>query len=457
MIIRQFFIPGIAHSSYLLGGVSSCMIIDPARDPDIYIHAAEEEGFTITGILKTHLHADFISGHLDLHERTGAPIYAPKSAACEFLHQPVSDGSRFTLDDCEISVIETPGHTPEHVSYIVTHLSSGNEPVALFSGDTLFVGDVGRPDLFPGRARELAGALYDSLHEKIMKLPDHCEVYPAHGAGTFCGRSLSAKRTTTIGYERRFNPALQIRDKMAFIHELTSNMPPSPDHFSRCSDINRRGPALLSSLPPVTGIRPRTVKDLLAKGAYEILDTRRYDAFGSVHIPKSWNISNESNFPTFAGWVIPPDRDILLVVHSPEEISKIVSTLRKVGLDRISGYVEKGATGWALAGNVVDHVHTISVHELDRMLHAGEELMVLDVRTAGEYAGYHIPGSVNIHWPDLRTRCVELPADRQIAVICGTGSRASIACSILKRNGYSYISIVTGGYTGWIAGGLHQA
>ncbi len=454
MIIRQFFIPGIAHSSYLLGGVSSCMIIDPTRDPDIYIEAANEEGFKITGILETHLHADFISGHLDLHERTGAPIYAPKSAQCEFSHNPISEGSTITLDDCSISVIETPGHTPEHVSYIVTHLSRGDEPVALFPGDTLFVGDVGRPDLFPGRAHELASALYDSLHEKIMRLPDHCEVYPAHGAGSFCGRSLSAKRTTTIGYERRFNQALQIQDKETFINELTRNMPPSPDHFSRCSDINRRGPALVSSLPPVRGVNPRKGRELLSKESCEVLDTRRYDAFGSVHIPKSWNIDGEMNFSTFSGWVIPPDRDILLTVHRQEEIAKLIPMLHRVGIDRIIGYAEGGVTGWALAGNELDHVQTITVHELHGLLKSDKDLVVLDVRTGGEYAGYHIPGSVNIHWPDLRTRCSELSREHRIAVLCATGSRSSMACSILKRNGFSHILNVAGGYTGWIAGGF---
>ena len=430
------------------------MIIDPSRDPDMYIRAADEEGLIVSGILQTHLHADFISGHVDLHEKTGAPIYASKSSGCKFPHVAVSEGSTISLDDCSIDVIETPGHTPEHIGFIVTHLSSGSEPVAFFSGDTLFVGDVGRPDLFPGRANELAAALYDSLHEKIMKLPDHCEVYPAHAAGTFCGRSLSAKRTTTIGYERKFNPILQIREKQAFIHELTNKMPPSPDHFSRCSDINRKGPVPISALPSVTGIKPRTGKELLKNGVYEILDTRRYDAFASIHIPKSWNIGTESNFSIFAGWVIPPDKDILLIVHNPEEISKIVPMLHKVGIDRITGYIEKGMIGWALGGNDVDHIRTISVHELAGMLQDGKEITVLDVRTGAEHAGYHIPGSVNIHWPDLRTRCSELPVDKPIAVICGTGSRASIACSILKRNGYSKISIVVGGYTGWIAGGL---
>ncbi|MGV8108169.1 MBL fold metallo-hydrolase [Methanospirillum sp.] len=453
MIIRQFFIPGIAHSSYLLGGVSSCVIIDPARDPEPYIMAADEEGFKITGILETHLHADFISGHLDLHKRTHAPIYAPQRASCEFSHTPVSEGSLISLDDCSISVIETPGHTPEHISYVVTHLSRGDEPVALFPGDTLFVGDVGRPDLFPGRAHELADALYTSLHEKIMTLPDHCEVYPAHGAGSFCGRALSAKRSTTIGYERKFNPVLQIKDRNRFILELTENMPPSPDHFRRCSNINRKGPTLLSTLHDIQPIPPRNVMDYLREGTCEILDTRRYDAFGSAHIPGSWNLDSEINFSTFTGWVIPPDKDILLAVHRADEITKIIPMLHRVGIDRVIGYIDGGVVRWALAGNVLDHIRTISVHELDALL-SEKETVVLDVRTAGEFAGYHIPGSINVHWPDLRTRWSELSRDTQIAVICATGSRSSIACSILKRNGFSKLLNVAGGYTGWIAGGF---
>lgn len=456
MIIRQFFIPGLAHNSYLLGGISSCFIIDPARDPEPYLRAAEEENFKITGILETHLHADFISGHLDLHELTNAPIYAPKSGNCAFLHTPVQEGNKITLDDCSINVLETPGHTPEHVSYTVTHLSRGDEPVALFSGDTLFVGDVGRPDLFPGRARELASALYTSLHEKILKLPDFCEVYPAHGAGSFCGRSLSSKRSTTIGYERRYNSALHIPDCESFVRELTENMPPSPDHFRRCSDINRKGPVLLSELPKIRELSPRKVREILNEDTCDILDIRRYDAFGSAHISNSLNIDGEVNFSTFAGWIVPPDRDIVISAHKPEDIPEIITKLRRVGLDRTIGYIQGGIFAWALAGYDLNHVRTISVHELDRLISENDKLQILDVRTPGEFSGSHIKGSVNIHWPDLRIRHNELRKQDLLAVMCGTGSRSGIACSILKRNGFSNILNVAGGYTGWVAAGLEK-
>ncbi|HPH34936.1 MAG TPA: MBL fold metallo-hydrolase, partial [Methanoregulaceae archaeon] len=216
MIIQQFFVPGIAHSSYIVAGDRTCAIIDPARDTERYLRAAREMGVRITHILETHLHADFVSGHLDLAEATGAAIYAPTKGNCAFSHYAVSEGSEISLEDIRFSVVETAGHTPESLCYVATDLARGNTPVSLFSGDTLFVGDVGRPDLFPGRAEDLASSLYDNLHDKIMTLPDECEVYPAHGAGSLCGRAMAAKRTSTIGYEKRYNYALLIQDKDAF-------------------------------------------------------------------------------------------------------------------------------------------------------------------------------------------------------------------------------------------------
>jgi len=225
MFVQQFFVKGLAHSSYLLGGSATCAIVDPRRDIDIYLEAAKDMGMKITHILETHLHADFISGHLDLAEATGAVIYAPKSARCQFRHKAVAEGDAFKIENMHIQVVETPGHTPEHISYIVTDTSRGSEPAAAFCGDTLFVGDVGRPDLFPGKAKDLAHKLYNSLHDKLMKLPDFCDVYPAHGAGSLCGRAMGAKRTSTIGYERKYNSALQIADRDAFIESLTTHMP----------------------------------------------------------------------------------------------------------------------------------------------------------------------------------------------------------------------------------------
>ena len=287
MFVQQFFVKGIAHSSYLLGGPKHCAIVDPRRDVEIYLRAAKDRGVKISHILETHLHADFISGHLDLAKETGARIVAPKSAGCAFSHEAVADGDTITIDDMVIRVLETPGHTPEHVSYVVTDTSRSDQPVGVFCGDTLFVGDVGRPDLFPNQAQELADKLYHSLHDKLMALPDHCEVYPAHGAGSLCGRAMAAKRRSTIGYERLANPALQIQDKQAFIRSLTSNMPPAPDHFSRCSAINGQGPALVSGLPKAKALQGIEFFQKGQSAEYVVIDTRTYDAFGGQHVPLS--------------------------------------------------------------------------------------------------------------------------------------------------------------------------
>jgi len=247
VLVKHFFTPKIAHSSYILAGSASCAVVDPSRDTRAYIRAADELGVRITRVLATHLHADFVSGHADLAALTGAEIIAPAAAGCAFPHRGVGSGDSFNLGSVRVDVLETPGHTPAHVSYVVTDTARGASPAGVFCGDTLFVGDVGRPDLFPGMASSLASRLYHSLR-KLMELPDHCEVYPAHGAGSLCGRSMASKYTSTIGYEKRFNPALLIGDEDSFTQSLTTGMPPAPDHFSRCSEVNRLGPALLSTL-----------------------------------------------------------------------------------------------------------------------------------------------------------------------------------------------------------------
>ena len=256
MIIEQIYTGCLAQGAYYLQSGSEAAIIDPLREVAPYIQKAEAAGAQIKYVLETHFHADFVSGHLDLANETGAGIYAPRAGHCSFPHEGVVEGDEIQIEDMTFRVIETAGHTPEHVCYVATDLSRGKTPVALFSGDTLFVGDVGRPDLFPGRAEELATALFGNLQAKILTLPDECELYPAHGMGSLCGRAMAAKRTSTIGYERKYNYALRIRDREEFVRALTSGMPAAPDHFSRCSEINRKGPALMRNLPEPLPLGP---------------------------------------------------------------------------------------------------------------------------------------------------------------------------------------------------------
>lgn len=453
MIIRPFFIPGIAHSSYLVAGDRTCAVIDPARDIDRYIRAARKMGVTITRILETHLHADFISGHLDLADATGAEILAPRSAGCAFPHTPLAEGDGFLLEDIRFSVLETAGHTPEHVCYVATDLSRGETPVALFSGDTLFIGDVGRPDLFPGRAEDLASALYNNLHTKILALPDECEVYPAHGRGSLCGRAMGAKRSGTIGYERRYNGALQIRTRDEFVRALTSHMPAAPDHFSRCSAINRAGPALLKSLAGPVPLSPPDFASRMREEGSVILDVRGYPGFSGLHIPGSWNLDLAGNFAINAGWVIPGESGILLVVDEPWQAGEAALQLHRVGFDRVTGFLDGGMLAWGSAGYPVTRIPVISAREAAALAASGEAVL-LDVREEGEWEAGHADRSLHIPWHDLRTRQEELDPARQYIAMCKGGQRASTAAGILLMHGFGRVVTLAGGYTAYRKGGF---
>jgi hydroxyacylglutathione hydrolase len=454
MLIKHYFLEKIAHSSYILAGKQTCAVIDPRRDVDIYINEARDLGVTITHILETHLHADFISGHMDLAAKTGAKIYVPKSGNCKFEHVPVSEGDTINIEDMRLDVLETPGHTPEHVVYVVTDKSRGESPISAFVGDVLFVGDVGRPDLFRDIASELAGKLFDSLHNKLLKLPDYCEIYPAHGAGSLCGRSMGAKWTSTIGYERRYNSSLQIKDKNEFIRALTSNMPPAPDHFSRCSDINRKGPALISKLPALEELRPINFLNKMQDPGTVVLDVRNYAAFAGFHISGSWHLDLKGNFPTFAGWVMPTDREILLVADSYQEAVTAKLWANRVGVDRVVGYLNGGMVGWANDGYQIDHIHLISTENLYKRINdSTHPLMLVDVRMPLEFADTHIKGAINIPAPELRNRYKELHKDKPVYLICSTGNRSSLAASMLKQHGFKEVYNVAGGMTGYSAAG----
>jgi hydroxyacylglutathione hydrolase len=453
MLLKHFFVKKIAHSSYILAGQNTCAVIDPQRDIDIYIHEARSLGVEITHILQTHLHADFISGHMDLSKATGAKIYVAKSANCSFEHIPLSEDDVIEIENMSLRVLETPGHTPEHLCYIVTDKARGDSPIGVFVGDTLFVGDVGRPDLFPNIAVDLAGKLYHSLHDKLMKLPDYCEVYPAHGAGSLCGRAMGAKYLTTIGYERKYNPALQIKDKNNFIKSLTEEMPPAPDHFSRCSDINRHGPIRLSELPIMAELSVGQFITRMEDPNVMVLDSRNYLSFGGQHIPNSWHLDLNGNFPTFAGWVLPTDKDLLIVA---DDYSKAVESnlwARRVGMDRIVGYLDGGMTAWVVAGKKTNSIQQISAEDLHNLVTGDDDFVLIDVRAPAEFSDNHIKGAINIPVADLRTRHNELKKDKKTILVCSSGNRSSLGTSILAFHGFSDLYNVAGGMSGYSAAG----
>lgn len=448
MEFKQIYTQGLAHLSYVISGKTSCIVIDPARDITQYLQFAEILGLPITAVILTHLHADFIAGHMELAQRTGAEIFISKKAEAIYPHYAVSNGEEFKHDKFLIKMLDTPGHTPEGSVFLVSDLERGPIPVLMFSGDTLLVGDVGRPDLFPHIKEELALFLYHSLR-RIEKLGDHIEVYPAHGAGSLCGRKLSTKLSSTIGMECLYNRPLNIGSEDEFVRQLLSGMPEVPDHFSRCSKINRSGPALISSLPRPKAYEPKEIINLVEEECL-VVDTRDQLSFCSAHIPGAYGLSLKGNFATYAGWVLPPEKPLLLVVDSNDELEAALKGLYSVGLDNVVGYLNGGMVAWSASGLKTARIENVSVEELKGRLRKNE-LILVDTRLRSEYDLSHIPGSIQIAAPDIRHRFRDLEeSDKHPAFICNTGSRSLLAASLMLR--YSRLEKVInviGGTTAW--------
>jgi hydroxyacylglutathione hydrolase len=451
MNFAQIYTPGIAQCSYVLGSGDKCVVVDPVRNVDQYIAQAKAFGMKIVAVLETHLHADFISGHMELAERAGAKIYAPKIGNCEFPHHALVDGEEFTIGSLHFKLIETPGHTPDCTIYLVTDLERGKEPVLAFTGDTLMVGDVGRPDLFPNREEELAEKLFHSL-KRIKELPDHVEVYPAHGMGSLCGRALSAKLWSTIGIERCCNYALQHENLADFKKDLLTDMPAAPDHFARCSEINRKGPALLKDLP---ASRIFSVDELAGaiEGGFTVLDVRAYHSYAGAHIPGSYSISKYGNMATFAGWVIPPDAKIVLILEKDHDLEEIKKALYNVGQDHIAGYLEGSIEAWVNAGREVGSIETISIHRLREWLE-NDPPLVLDNRAKNEWKKGAIPGTTLAPAPDVRHRYSEWNSNEPVVVLCNTSNRSMTAASLLEQRGFKRVINVLGGSNAWSAAGF---
>jgi len=464
MYFEQFYLGCLAHASYLLGSEGEAAVVDPQRDVDQYVEAAVKQGLKIKYIFETHLHADFVSGHRELAARTGAQIVLSRVSGATFPHLAVDDGTTLRVGKLKIEVLATPGHTPESISLLVTELPIQSKtptppkeggvghpqypPWAVLTGDTLFIGDVGRPDLSPTHTPvQLAGMLYDSLHNKLMTLPDSVTVYPAHGAGSLCGRNMRAERFSTIGTERLTNYALQIKDREQFVRQMTSNLPARPDYFLEDAALNRAGAAALSELPPLKAIAPAELKAMLDRGAMA-LDVRPTAEFVAAHVPGSVNIALSGQFASWAGAVLGLSSHSVLIAADEEQIREARVRLARVGIEDLAGYLEGGVEGWRAAGLAVDSVPQISVHELSAKLQNGT-IDVLDVRREGEYLAGHIAGA---DWHPLdRMKAVlpEMRRDRQVAVHCAGGYRSVIAISLLRRAGYHNVVDVAGGFDAW--------
>lgn len=464
MLLHQRFVPGLAIASYIVGDERSgeAAVIDPTRDVETYITFAKDHNLHIRHIIETHVHADFVSGAKELKARLNdEPAIHCSSYGGEHWTQPypdrlVKEGDTVDLGNVRLGFLHTPGHTPEHIAVLLYDRSRSQEtPWVMFTGDFLFVGDLGRPDLLGAEAQQqLAHELYVSAFERISDLPDFTEIFSAHGAGSLCGKAIGSRRSSTLGYERLFNHSLQHKPQAVWVDDLMAEMPLSPPYFRRMKQVNKEGPAIIG--PELPGQKRWSARQVYERDSDTclILDTRHKGAFAASHIEGAINIPLADTLPTWAGWVLPYDRPIVLVLEQPAQVTEVVTHLLRVGFDDVQGHLEGGMDAWEAAGLPVVTLPTLSVHDLKRRLDRQEKLTVLDVRTQGEWNAGHIDGAIHIHGGTLQERFNDVPRDKPVAAVCGSGYRGSIAASLLQRNGYEGVANVLGGMTAWRAAGL---
>jgi hydroxyacylglutathione hydrolase len=451
MEFHQFYLSCLAQASYLLGSEGVAAVVDPQRDVDIYLEEAARRGLTIAHVIETHLHADFVSGHRELAARTGARVHLGARAGATFPHVPVGDGDEVRFGRCVLRFLETPGHTPESISVLVIDLDHGPEPFAVLTGDTLFIGDVGRPDLSAEHTpQELAAMLYDSLHGKLLSLPDATEVYPAHGAGSLCGRNMSAERRSTIGEQKAVNYALVPMPKDGFVEMMTADLPERPAYFARDVEINRAGAPALADLAPVVALSAREVASHQAKGAV-VLDTRTAADFGAGHVPGSMHIGLSGQFASWAGTLLGLDQAIVLVGEDAARSSEARLRLARVGIENVVGMLDGGVAEWHREGLPLETTPQISVQELASLLADAEPPQLVDVRRPPEWSDARIEGAVSLPLNTLVRRLDGLDRARRTAVHCKSGYRSSIATSLLTRAGFRDVVNVTGGIDAWQA------
>lgn len=450
--VKRFYLGCLAHASYFVESEGIAAVIDPQRDVDLYLETAAESGAKIQHVILTHLHADFVSGHLELAERTGAKIYLGADSGAHFPHIPARDGDTITFGQAHMEFRHTPGHTLESISIVLTDLDAPAQPKCVFTGDTLFIGDVGRPDLSPTHTPvQLAELLYHSLHDKLLSLPDETEVFPAHGAGSLCGRQMSNESSSTIGKQRLTNYALLARTPEEFVHLLTDHLPPRPEYFAKEVELNRQGARPIEELPQLRAFTADEVRKLQAEGAV-IVDTRPAMQFAVAHVPGSLHIALTGQYASWAARILGLDRQLIISGEDPEHVRESQIRLARVGVENVAGYLEGGIAGWIQNGQTLDYIPHITAQEFQELLASeGERITIVDVREPAEFEGGAIPGAVCIPLGQLEQRASELDPGRLNVVHCKGGYRSSIAASILRRAGLQDIANLTGGYDAWVA------
>jgi hydroxyacylglutathione hydrolase len=462
VVFERFEDGGLAQYSYALGceAAQSVAIIDPRRDVDIYLEFARARDVHISHVLETHIHADFASGAAELAARTGAEVGCSAYDAGElyevaFAHRPLRDGDALTLGNVRIEAVHTPGHTPEHLSFLAYDLQRAPEtPQLMLSGDFLFVGSLGRPDLIGEDVKaQLAGKLYESVRRKLAHLPDGLEVHPGHGAGSMCGSGMSARPMTTLGFERLANPYLREQSRSAFVEAILAHVPPFPPYYKRMKVLNSKGAPRLDAIPAPPALGPRDFKTL-ADGGHVVIDLRDYLGFGAGHIPNAFGIGVRGALATWASWVAPYETPLLLVADQPEQVEQARRTLARVGLDDVRGYLDGGMGAWIEAGLPVTHTPQTAPLEIADQV-ANRAVHVVDVRSNEEWASGHLAGALHLMGGFLAERLDDVPRDgKPIAVICATGYRSTVAASVLERASIAPIVNITGGMAAWLHAGL---
>lgn len=468
MIFRLFYDDFLAQASYLIGcgATGAAVVIDPNRLADQYIAAAEQQGLRITAVTETHIHADFVSGTRELAARTGATMYLSACGTPEWQYgfgsergvSLLRDRDTFSVGKVELRAVHTPGHTPEHLAFLVTDTATAHEPMGIATGDFVFVNDVGRPDLLEkaanlqGTADQGARQLFKSL-AWFKTLPDHLQIWPGHGAGSACGKGLGAVPQSTVGYERRFNWAFSVNDENEFVRMVLEGQPEPPRYFAEMKRVNREGPRVLGAIVVPERVAEHRMEGILAGGAV-VVDTRPSPDYAAGHIPGTINIPFGSSFATWAGSLLPYDRDVYLLVDEAgiDRLLRMVQTLSLIGLDRIRGYFAGETISlWAAQGGKLGQVEQLSVGDLSRKRNG---LVLVDVRGRTEWDAGHIPGAYLIPLAELPGRLGEIPSDQPVAVHCQGGTRSAIAASLLQARGRKGVANVTGGMTAWEQAGL---
>lgn len=471
MLLKRFYDIPLAQASYLIGcqATGDAIVVDANRDITQYLQTAADEGLRVTHVTETHIHADFVSGSRELAQRAGATLLLSDEGdadwkyafAAESHATPLHDGDVFMVGNLRFEVMHTPGHTPEHLSFIVTDTPAQAGPMGVLTGDFVFAGDVGRPDLLE-KAAHIAGTmeagartLFRSL-QRFKQLPDHLQLWPGHGAGSACGKALGAIPMTTLGYEKLANWGLTMTDENAFVDEVLAGQPEPPVYFAEMKRINKQGPSLGGDVQAPPLLAPESLHALFATGAV-VVDTRTADAFAASFVPGTINIPFNKSFTTWAGWLLPYDHDLYLLVDAESDAAAVLRATRElamIGLDRVAGYVTVGALqAWATSGGALAQITQLTPIDVQQRMSAGT-VHVIDVRGAAEWQSGHLPGVQNIPVGLLTEHLQSLPTQQPIVLHCQGGARSAIACSVLHAHGFTTVINMTGGFAAWRAAGL---